>query len=131
MNRHSDFIVPAIVCFLFRFLTDEELVMPNMSYCRFHNTLLDLQDCHNAIMEMIEATGDCEADCETLSRDELRAAQELAATAVRFLETLSEYTGRDCEDIFAAGQPENVFQDAITLINQELSECNGDEDDDC
>lgn len=23
--------------------------MPNMSYCRFHNTLLDLRDCHEHI----------------------------------------------------------------------------------
>ncbi len=28
--------------------------MPNMSYCRFHNTLLDLRDCAEALEEMAQ-----------------------------------------------------------------------------
>ena len=28
--------------------------MPNMSYCRFHNTYLDLQDCVNVVGEALD-----------------------------------------------------------------------------
>lgn len=41
--------------------------MPNMSYCRFRNTVLDMQDCLYAIQE--EKIND-------LSKEELRALQE-------------------------------------------------------
>ena len=44
--------------------------MANMGYCRFKNTLLDLQDCHRALGEM----GDYK---EELDEDELEAALEL------------------------------------------------------
>ena len=41
--------------------------MPNMSYCRFENTLSDLQDCYDALGEM----GDYEKE---LSESEAEAA---------------------------------------------------------
>ena len=44
--------------------------MANMVYCRFRNTLLDLQDCHRAL----DGMGDYKED---LDEDELEAALEL------------------------------------------------------
>ena len=41
--------------------TKGELDMANMSYCRFHNTRLDLQDCLDAI-----------SDCASTSAHEVR-----------------------------------------------------------
>ena len=44
--------------------------MGNMSYCRFQNTLDDLRDCRDALMEM----GDYEKE---LDEEEARAAKRL------------------------------------------------------
>lgn len=44
--------------------------MANMSYCRFRNTLLDLQDCHRAL----DGMGDYKAE---LDEEELEAAIKL------------------------------------------------------
>ena len=44
--------------------------MPNMSYCRFRNTLSDLRDCRDALSEM----GDWEKE---LSPEEAKAAHRL------------------------------------------------------
>jgi hypothetical protein len=112
-----------------------------MSYCRFHNTLLDLRDCHGAIMEM--AGGEVEGG-EKLSRDELRAAKDLAIEAVRFLETLAEYSNFDCEDIFAGKvgiRPEEAFADCVEMIQDDFvsqleeyesqAEEESDDEDDC
>ena len=41
--------------------------MPNMSYCRFENTVSDMQDCINAIED---------GDTSDLSRSEIRALEE-------------------------------------------------------
>ena len=57
--------------------------MSNMSYCRFRNTLYDLQDCVNAI-EMGESTG------EDISSSELSALMEMRDLCDYFVENLSE-----------------------------------------
>lgn len=57
--------------------------MSNMSYCRFRNTLYDLQDCVNAI-EMGEITG------EGIDRSELTALMEMRDLCEYFVEHLSE-----------------------------------------
>lgn len=44
--------------------------MSNMSYCRFQNTLADLQDCFDAIYDL-------DGDLSMLSTAEKRAAMEL------------------------------------------------------
>lgn len=44
--------------------------MPNMSYCRFQNTLSDLRDCETALNET-------NGDLERLSADEKKAAERL------------------------------------------------------
>ena len=51
--------------------------MPNMSYCRFENTLTDLKDCLAAIKEEGMDTLD--------SLSEVVAAEELMLTAKRFI----------------------------------------------
>lgn len=47
--------------------------MPNMSYCRFQNTLGDLQDCFNSMSDFSSR----EEWLESLSSDEKRAAKRL------------------------------------------------------
>ena len=46
--------------------------MANMSYCRFQNTVQDLQDCYNAIEEALEY-----GEPMDLSDDEQRAFQRM------------------------------------------------------
>ena len=60
--------------------------MGNMSYCRFQNTLKDLQDCFDALQE---------ENLEDLSNEELRSAQEMLQLCEQFVEEhcekLNEY----------------------------------------
>ena len=55
--------------------------MPNMSYCRFENTVSDMQDCINAIED---------GDTSDLSRSEIRALEE-------FLDLAREITNLEYE----------------------------------
>jgi hypothetical protein len=55
--------------------------MPNMSYCRFENTVTDMQDCINAIED---------GDTSDLSRSEIRALEE-------FLDLAREITNLEYE----------------------------------
>jgi len=50
--------------------------MSNMSYCRFENTVRDLQDCSYALEEMTED------DTEQLSKSETRAKKRLIQLCV-------------------------------------------------
>lgn len=52
--------------------------MPNMSYCRFVNTLGDLRDCEETLGE---------ESFESLSDGEREACQELYRVCQRFVET--------------------------------------------
>lgn len=38
--------------------------MPNMSYCRFHNTLNDLRDCYRAMLDEEPVEGKDEQDAK-------------------------------------------------------------------
>ena len=57
--------------------------MSNMSYCRFQNTLYDLQDCADAI-EMGESTG------KDISSSELSALMEMRDLCEYIVGNLSE-----------------------------------------
>lgn len=46
--------------------------MPNMSYCRFHNTVMAMEDCFEAMVEAVEAE-----EPMKLSTDEQRAFQRM------------------------------------------------------
>tara|TARA_X000001382_G_scaffold31802_1_gene20689 strand:+ start:505 stop:705 length:201 start_codon:yes stop_codon:yes gene_type:complete len=48
--------------------------MPNMSYCRFENTTIDIDDCLAAIQDSHE-------ECADLSRREVQALQRLLEQA--------------------------------------------------
>ena len=60
--------------------------MSNMTYCRFQNTSKDLQDCIDAVEQMINNDG-CDEYNEHLSRDEKRAFEEMVEQARYFFET--------------------------------------------
>ena len=46
--------------------------MPNMSYCRFQNTVMDMQDCFNVICEALD-----NEEPMDLSADEQRAFERM------------------------------------------------------
>ena len=67
--------------------------MANMSYCRFENTADDLDDCVNAIDEMIEAMYDPESehDQKSLSRSEEEYRRQLREHCERYLRACEAY----------------------------------------
>jgi len=58
--------------------------MANMSYCRFHNTLIDFQDC---AYELLDQAFNPE-ETEPLSQEELGKALQLIDAMVELLEDL-------------------------------------------
>lgn len=67
--------------------------MPNMSYCRFRHTLVDLNECHFWLESLIhdDAVG-------PLSREELTAAKELVTTCLEIVNVVCEAGGVDVAD---------------------------------
>jgi hypothetical protein len=66
--------------------------MSNMSYCRFQNTDKDLDDCKDALEELIlNGSG-------ALSKEELRAAQSLVATCIDIVMMVAEARHLDTEE---------------------------------
>lgn len=61
-----------------------------MSYCRFRNTLQDLQDCSNALQEIIDNNGVDEYG-EKLSFDERRAAGNMYDLCREFINIYEEF----------------------------------------
>ena len=57
--------------------------MSNMSYCRFENTTIDIDDCLGAIE-------DSYTECEDLSRREVEALQRLLEQAEEILDLQEE-----------------------------------------
>ena len=53
--------------------------MANMSYCRFHNTRLDMDDC-------IEALKRAEWDGEKISKEEVRCCKMMFDTIIGYLD---------------------------------------------
>jgi hypothetical protein len=64
--------------------------MPNMSYCRFQNTAMDLDDCQESLEALIN--GDEE---RPLSREELAAAKRLVSTCLSIVSLVAD--SGDCE----------------------------------
>lgn len=60
--------------------------MSNMSYCRFQNTVRDLDDCKDAI----EEAGDLDALLAGLSQEEHRAAEQLIGICREIVELVGE-----------------------------------------
>ena len=68
--------------------------MSNMSYCRFHNTEIDLQDCLYDLEERGGLTGTDEYK-ERLSSQEFRAAKRIIGMCVE----IAERFGEDYENV--------------------------------
>jgi len=62
--------------------------MSNMSYCRFQNTLRDLQDCNYALDEAINGNEE-----DKLSREEAGALVEMIGVMEEILETMGYSLG--------------------------------------
>ena len=60
--------------------------MANMSYCRFRNTLGDLQDCVCALTET-------DFTIEPLSYEEMRAAKAMLQVCQEYIDTFEEAFG--------------------------------------
>ena len=66
--------------------------MSNMSYCRFENTLHDLQDCEEALDHLFEGTA-------PLSGAELQCAAELVQTCQSILDMVAHEARRNGEEV--------------------------------
>lgn len=90
--------------------------MSNMSYCRFQNTLLDMEDCKNTLEEMISDGGG------KLSREELQAAKALIETCIYTLGIVADYAGIDLNDEDGMHDFEKNYEDALTRLNEEATD---------
>lgn len=81
--------------------------MPNMSYCRFQNTAMDLDDCQSALEAM---TNEPE---RPLSREELAAAKRLVRTCLNIVSIVAETAALDVEEML---DDERKADAAIDLI---------------
>ena len=72
--------------------------MANMSYCRFRNTLQDLQDCFAAV-ENMNYSREERKELYKYSREEYRAFEELVYLAKEFTEVGEELMDEFEDDI--------------------------------
>ena len=63
--------------------------MANMSYCRWHNTNLDVRDCFNAFDEM-----------EEMSEEEIKCAKRMVKRMCEFLQDNGVIDDYDCDGLF-------------------------------
>lgn len=84
--------------------------MPNMSYCRFRNTELDLAECEEALDEVI--TGNL-----TLSDDELAAAKRLVKRSQSIVRSLGSLI--DWEDEEGDGPLNHDFDTDLERLNDQ------------
>jgi len=70
--------------------------MANMSYCRFRNTELDLNDCVDAFDELNGTVGNEEENDESLSRLEFQAMKSMIRTAEEFISRAKSFV-KDAE----------------------------------
>lgn len=63
--------------------------MANMSYCRFHNTVIDLEDCINTL------EGYNEGELKDLSEDEKRAINKLLGRQLERLNEIKDLIDKD------------------------------------
>jgi len=67
--------------------------MANMSYCRFQNTVKDLRDCEEALLNIEES-----CDLDDLHQDELRALKQLLKVCNRIVSEGYEEMINDYEE---------------------------------
>ena len=99
--------------------------MSNMSYCRFENTVRDLNDCLEALRRV--ASGE-----EFLSKEELAKAKELVQICSEFVMDIVEQSGieDDLQESISMGCFEDVINDTLDTINDDAKEMVEDEDED-
>lgn len=76
--------------------------MANMSYCRFHNTLIDLEDCKNALEDFLDNDENVIS-----SEEERRKARQLIEV---------------CHDIAERWEPEDINRKAEELADHDEDE---------
>lgn len=86
--------------------------MSNMSYCRFRNTLGDLDDCKDALEAMMYE-GEAALDAE-----ELVAAKNLVKTCAEILMTVAEASGIDSDTILDAALDTESVAKALEALNE-------------
>lgn len=65
--------------------------MANMSYCRFHNTRIDLEDCVNALENSMKHKGTyVDEDFDEISQEEIRAAKGMRDLCERYIEAFDD-----------------------------------------
>lgn len=72
--------------------------MGNMSYCRFRNTARDLDECVDALENLMST----DADVQPLSSEELEGLQYMARLSFRLLSLLQEFG--ECDELEALDQ---------------------------
>ena len=71
--------------------------MANMSYCRFENTLIALQDCSRVVQDALLDGVSFEELADELGADELKALVALYKKAIFFTEMMDDLTGNSDE----------------------------------
>lgn len=91
--------------------------MSNMSYCRFENTARDLDDCQEALEELIGG------EAKPLSRTELEAAKRLARTCIAIVGLIAETYECDADELLDHdGRADHVIDAANTAATREEEE---------
>ena len=73
--------------------------MANMSYCRFHNTKLDMLDCVGAVKDAVEEGESMAQFVKKLSsQDEHDAFERLRDVCVEFIDVYDELKGTNNDD---------------------------------
>ena len=93
-----------------------------MSYCRFENTLGDLEDCHEAADILISGGGD--SGEKALSRVELKAAKKLVAAALELVTMVAENAGVDLDKL-----DERAIADYLDNVNDKAAKMDSDDRD--
>ena len=68
--------------------------MPNMSYCRFHNTVMDMQDCMDAMTEALDLDEPLE-----LSKSEQQAFERMYNMLQDMQEVMEAVTEQAAETV--------------------------------
>ena len=92
--------------------------MGNMSYCRFENTVSDLDDCQMALEDLFQG------DSKPLSRTEFNKALELLQTCADIMMLIKEHSCLSDEDFdnLMDIDPRKVITDTLTQAQDAAGE---------
>jgi len=92
----------------------------NMSYCRFHNALIDFEDCEGVLQDLLNG------ERPELSPEEMKKAVKLIAHAKTLVMDFAEKAGKEVEDLQESDIDE-VLHDCVKAPDSDDEE---EEDDD-